>query len=70
MSLCESLTFFSQFPSHLIRKCCECMRLRTVKPSELVFEQGSKGDALYIVLSGYYELDIASGTEGKWRAEG
>jgi CRP-like cAMP-binding protein len=63
VELCESLSFFAQFPNHLISKCCQCLTLHTYMPGDLIFEQGAPGDALYIVLSGYLELDIASGTE-------
>ena len=61
VELCEGLHFFSQIPSPLIRKCCEHLTLETYKPSNVVFEQSSVGDAMYIVLSGFLELDVASG---------
>jgi CRP-like cAMP-binding protein len=61
VQLCESLSFFSQFPTHLIQKCCKCLVLENYDPGDVIFEQGAKGDAFYIVLRGYLELDISSG---------
>lgn len=63
VSLCEGLKFFSQIPRDLIRKCCARLTLESYKASDVVFEQGSLGESMYIVLSGFLELDIASGDE-------
>ena len=58
--LAADLSFFSQLPMKIIRRCAGCMCLKTFKPNEVVFEQGDPGDAFFVVLSGCLELHVNS----------
>ncbi len=52
----SKLKLFKNFPADLIREICEFSTIEEYSKGDIIFHQGDKGDAMYIILEGKVKI--------------
>ncbi|KAK9830455.1 hypothetical protein WJX72_011866 [[Myrmecia] bisecta] len=60
----KDISFFAELPSHVVQHLCRTLGYDKYEPGTVVFEEGTRGDKVYIILSGSVHIHQVAAPQG------